>query len=123
MSTGVLELIPAYPGASQGYYGNSVKLKKPDGYYRYGKHDSGEVGNGTNVTDVTTFTKMLLPKGYSFKLFASHRTSNGYNASSVAVTTDNRVYGWGDNTDYGITQAGVSNIYVPREFTPRSFYK
>jgi alpha-tubulin suppressor-like RCC1 family protein len=87
-------------------------ILKSDGLYMCGINDSGYCGLGNMTNPISNLTKTLLPADFTVKLLGSSCT-NSYGRVYVAVSTDNRIYTWGHNANYGIQAATTTPVITP----------
>jgi alpha-tubulin suppressor-like RCC1 family protein len=71
--------------------GHSLALGANGKVYAWGRNSSGQLGDGTNVSRSTPSPVASLPDGIPVTGIAAGRNH------SLAVTSDGRVYAWGDN--------------------------
>ena len=84
--------------------------------YCWGAGGSGEIGNGSTSSVVSSPTAVLMPAGVSFKqISASKGTSNP--GSFGAVGSDGNVYVWGSGTGYTLGTGNTSNRSSPIKIT------
>jgi alpha-tubulin suppressor-like RCC1 family protein len=112
VATGVTALLT--DGINSNGYGYQVQgaVLKADGLYMCGYNSDGECGLGNTASAITTLSKTLLPADFTVKLLGSYNT-NGNGRVYVAVSTDNRVYTWGYNAQYGVSTSSSSNVITP----------
>ena len=104
-------------GQSYGYYTSSPVVLKNDGtYWVCGDNEFGNCADGT-TTRRTSFVQMWFPKGTVIKHFATGN-SNTYGAFHFAVTTDNRIYGYGYNQRYAIHDYSADDFLLPILLSP-----
>jgi alpha-tubulin suppressor-like RCC1 family protein len=118
-TTGVTALLSdGITSHTYGWYSQSAILKS-DGLYMCGLNDGGYCGLGNTASPITTFSKTLLPTDFTLKLLGSYCT-NSYARVYVAVSTDNRIYAWGNNGNYGVCATSTTNVLTPSNInTPR----
>jgi alpha-tubulin suppressor-like RCC1 family protein len=112
VATGVTALLT--DGANSHTYGYQVQsaVLKSDGLYMCGYNADGECGVGNTAASITVLSKTLLPADFTVKLLGYYTTtSNG--RIYVAVSTDNRVYTWGYNGQYGVSTSSSNNVITP----------
>jgi alpha-tubulin suppressor-like RCC1 family protein len=119
ITTGVIALLSDGIGSHvYGYYAQSAILKS-DGLYMCGMNDAGYCGVGNTTSSITTFSKTLLPADFTVKLLGSYCT-NTYGRVYVAVSTDNRIYAWGCNSNNGVQSTTTTHVITPSNVnTPR----
>jgi alpha-tubulin suppressor-like RCC1 family protein len=99
-----------------GYYMQGAILKSDGFLYMCGYNADGYCGLGNTTSAITSFTKTLLPVDFTVKLLGSYCT-NQYGRIYVAVSTDNRIYTWGYNINYGVHATSTTNVLTPSNIT------
>jgi alpha-tubulin suppressor-like RCC1 family protein len=118
-TTGVTALLA--DGITSHYYGYVTQgaILKSDGLYMCGLNDGCYCGIGNVPGSIASFTKTLLPADFTVKLLGSYCTVS-YGRIYVAVSTDNLIYTWGYNGQYGIYDVYGPNVLTPVNVnTPR----
>ena len=118
VASNVSDMWSTHPHYTYQYY-SQIFIKKSDNYvYGCGHNGNGELGIGT-LTSIATFTKLLLPRNAHFALSdIGYFSTYGGTSSQYAITTNNTIYAWGYNGNYGII-----NDYSPNNavFAPVMF--
>lgn len=113
VQTGVTKLFSdGMTAHNYGYYVQSF-IQKTDGLYACGLNDSGYCGIGNTTANITTHTKVLLPKDDSDIVDIGHYTTSGAGRIILALTSKNNLYGWGYNGQNGVTNSSTINCLVP----------
>lgn len=95
----------------QGYISQAF-IKKTDGYlYGTGQNGGGELGVG-DATNRSSWTKVLLPQNFFISKLA-WLTCNNPTHTLLAVSTDGRLYAWGYNYYYTISNDTNNAITTP----------
>ena len=85
------------------------------GYNGYGTTVS-QLGIGITTKNISEYTRTRLPRGVKVKKIESVMTSNTGRKFYVALTDDNRIFTWGDNTTFGISgNIGTYDVCTPIE--------
>jgi alpha-tubulin suppressor-like RCC1 family protein len=124
VETGVLDiLLHNHSWAGWNYQTASPIVRKADGYYRCGYNGHGQLGIG-NTQNQATLQKMLFPQGLVFKMFGAHGATGNERHSFLGVDTEDRIWAWGDNAQWGIVAfSGTSVMAQPVQITPPSMIR
>jgi len=106
----------------QGFWSTSY-IKKTDGLlYATGHNLEGQLGRGSlTPSNATTYDVVLLPYDSNIKNIG-HYTTFRHRRIIVAITADNRVYGWGHNVQLGVINSnlnattGIDHVLTPMLF-------
>ena len=104
---------------SYGNYGTSI-IKGTDGYlYGTGWGGYGEIGNSYTNNTNAGWTRILLPGSFNAVKVGSYCTT-GTTREYIAIGSDNRMYAWGYNSQYGVLNNNISqHITVPIQIFAR----
>lgn len=119
VTTGVTVLLSdGISSHTNGYIVQSAILKS-DGLYMCGMNDAGYCGLGNTTNPVTSFTRTILPASFTVKFLGSYCTSGAVRIY-IAVSTDNRIYAWGNNANNGVHATSTTSVITPVNVnTPR----
>jgi alpha-tubulin suppressor-like RCC1 family protein len=109
-TTGVTDIFADPAAQVQNYY-QAVFYQKSTGLYAAGYNAYGQLGVG-DTTDRSTFTQVKLPGDFTVSMLGSFSTSYP-TTTFLAVGTDGRLYGWGHNTQSGVTSDSATNALAP----------
>jgi alpha-tubulin suppressor-like RCC1 family protein len=113
-NTGVTEMF--YSTAYMYGHYHTQHIKKSDGWYAAGYNGNSTLGNGVSSnTNQTTWVRTNFPYTSNIKLFGNFSTT-GNTRQMVAISTNNTVYGWGYNNQYGIYYWRTGSINSPQQF-------
>jgi alpha-tubulin suppressor-like RCC1 family protein len=119
VATGVTALLA--DGIGSHIYGFQIQgaILKSDGLYMCGVNSEGYCGLGNTTSPITTFSKTLLPADFTVKLLGSYCTHSS-GRIYIAVSTDNRIYTWGNNSFNGVQPTTTTHVITPVNInTPR----
>lgn len=119
VETGVLDImLHNHSWAGYNYQCASPIIRKADGYYRCGYNGHGQLADGT-TTNRNNLVKMRFPEGIVFKMFGAHGATGNERHSFLGVDTENRIWAWGDNAQWGIVAfSGTGVMAQPVQITP-----
>ena len=120
-TTGVIDIFQLSASPQWGYETTSPIVQKADGYYSSGWNGIGLVGNAS-LTQVNTYVKMLIPSNVTIK-YVGQFSTNVNKFTRVAVTTDNKIYGWGYGANFNIDGVTTANALMPMDLTPNCLNK
>ena len=120
-TTGVIDIFQLSASPQYGYETTAPIVQKADGYYCCGWNGIGLVGNAS-VTQANTYVKMFIPSNATIKYVGQYSTYiNRF--TRVAVTTDNKIYGWGHGGNFNIDGVTTPNCLIPMDLTPNCLNK
>jgi alpha-tubulin suppressor-like RCC1 family protein len=105
------------------YNACTIIAEKADGYYRAGSNSYAAVGTGDASTNILGFQEMNFPSNVRLK-FVGATTNNNDRIITYAVSTEDKIYAWGDNVYKNISNdVGAGKIYSPIEVTGQVNYR
>jgi len=112
-TTGVTDM---YYSVAYGYgHYHTQHIKKSDGWYCAGYNGNATAGNGVSSSNETTWVRTRFPYTSDIKLFGNMSTT-GNTRQMVAISTNNTVYGWGYNYQYGVYYWRQGYVNAPQQF-------
>jgi alpha-tubulin suppressor-like RCC1 family protein len=97
-----------------GHY-HMQQINKSGQIWNAGYNGNATSGNGVTSSNQTTWTKALFPYYAQIKLLGNFSTT-GNTRQMVAVSTNNTVYGWGYNYQYGVYYWRQGYVNAPQQF-------